>query len=585
MDTQTNQSTPIAGSSGLDQIIHAAIAQAGYSISPIALWLTYFDWAGHLSMSPGKRLELAVLGLEHAHRLTQYFNNLIVASPECQAPDCVTTALHDQRFRNSGWHRWPFNLYHQSFLLSQDWWASATHGVAGVSKHHEDVIAFAARQLLDMTSPGNYLLTNPVALHQTVATGGANLYQGLMNLIKDIEIQSSGKPILGSENFVVGRDVAITPGKVIYRNALIELIQYTPTTSQVHPEPILIVPAWIMKYYILDLSPENSLIHYLVEQGYTVFCISWKNPDAQDRDLGMDAYLQMGFFQAIAAINAIIPSARIHATGYCIGGTLLTIAAAAMARDNDDRLASMTLFTAQTDFSEPGELALFIDESEVNLLEAQMHETGFLSAGQMAGAFQILRSYDLFWSRMVEEYLMGERPRLNDLMAWNADATRMPARMHGEYLRKLFLNNDLSSGRYAVDGKPVSLSDIVIPIFCVATSSDHVAPWKSVYKLHYLTATEIIFVLATGGHNAGIVSEPGHRDRHYQVLTHHITDKHIPPEEWEATVKQTEGSWWQEWVQWLDQRSGKPVIPPRQGIPDTDYKILCDAPGTYVLKK
>ena len=585
MDIQTQHAAPKTEPSRFDQITHAAIAQAGYSVSPIALWLTYFDWAGHLAMSPGKRLDLSMLALDQSRQLTELVNSLMGASAQHQAPACEATPVHDRRFRSSDWHRWPFNFYHQSFLLSQQWWDSATRDVAGVSKHHEDVIAFAARQLLDMASPGNYLLTNPVALRKTAATGGANLLEGLNNLMRDMERQLSGKPLPGSENFVVGQHVAITPGKVIYRNALIELLQYTPTTQSVHPEPVLIVPAWIMKYYILDLSPENSLIRYLVEQGYTVFCISWKNPDAQDRNLGMDDYLQLGIFQALEAINVIIPSERIHAAGYCIGGTLLAIASAAMARDSDDRLASMTLLTAQTDFSEPGELALFIDESEVSLLEAQMQVTGYLSAGQMAGAFQILRSYDLFWSRMIEEYLMGVRPQINDLMAWNADSTRMPARMHGEYLRKLFLNNDLSSGRYTVAGKTVSLSDIVIPVFCVATSSDHVAPWQSVYKLHYLTATEITFVLASGGHNAGIVSEPGHRHRHYQVLTHHLTDKHLPPDKWQESVQITEGSWWVQWVQWLDQRSGPKGKLPDLGVPDTHYAILCDAPGTYVLKK
>ncbi len=586
MDLHNKRSLiPALDPSALDQKLHAAIAQSGCSISFIALWLTYLDWAGHLSLSPGKRLNLVRLGLEQAQQFNEYCCSLISNSPDCVMTECIAPATQDRRFRDPDWHRWPFNFYHQSFLLFQEWWAAATHGISGVSRHHEEVVSFVARQLLDTISPGNYLLTNPVALRKTMATGGENLRQGMINFMEDIRRYNTDASIPGTENFVVGRDVAITPGKVVYRNALIELIQYTHTTEKVHPEPILIVPAWIMKYYILDLSPDNSLIRYLVNQGHTVFCISWKNPGEQDRNLSMDDYLHQGIYQAIAVINSIIPHTRIHATGYCIGGTLLAIAAAAMARDNDDRLASITLFAAQTDFSEPGELALFIDESEVSLLEAQMQETGFLSAGQMAGAFQILRSNDLFWSRLVEEYLMGERARMNDLMAWNADATRMPARMHGEYLRKLFLNNDLSSGKYTVTEKPVSLSDITIPIFCVATDADHVAPWKSVYKLHYLTSTEITFLLANGGHNAGIISEPGHPGRHYQVLTHHISDKHLAPDVWQQSVPECEGSWWMRWNHWLDQRSGSPVKPPNQGVPETQYQVLCDAPGTYVLEK
>ncbi|MCJ9713391.1 alpha/beta fold hydrolase, partial [Bordetella hinzii] len=262
------------------------------------------------------------------------------------------------------------------------------------------------------------------------------------------------QPPAGAEHFRPGKEVAVTPGKVVFRNRLIELLQYAPATATVHPEPVLIVPAWIMKYYILDLSPHNSLIRYLVSQGYTVFCVSWKNPDAAYRDLGMDDYLDEGIQAALKAVGAIVPRQRVHATGYCLGGTLLAIAAAAMARDGDRRLASLSLFTAQTDFSEPGELGLFIDESQVSMLEAQMARTGYLRAGQMAGAFQMLRSYDLLWSRMVNDYLLGRRRPMSDLMAWNADATRMPARMHGQYLRRLFLDNDLAQNRYEVAGRP-----------------------------------------------------------------------------------------------------------------------------------
>jgi polyhydroxyalkanoate synthase len=317
-----------------------------------------------------------------------------------------------------------------------------------------------------------------------------------------------------------------------------ELIQYAPH-RQGAPEPVLIVPAWIMKYYILDLSPHNSLVRYLVGQGFTVFCISWKNPGSDEAGMGMDDYLQLGFFAALDAINAIVPGRQVHAAGYCLGGTLLAIANAAMARDGDDRLASMTLFCAQTDFTEPGELALFIDEGEVSLLEAQMAETGYLSAGQMAGAFQLLRSYDLLWSRMVGEYLMGERAPMNDLMAWNADATRLPARMHSQYLRQLFLNDFLSEGRYLVGGRPVSLSDLDTPSYCVGTVTDHVAPWRSVHKLHYLTSVELRFVLTSGGHNAGIVNPPGQPRRHFQALDRPAGENYIAPDEWLALAPAT----------------------------------------------
>ncbi|SDR93168.1 PHA/PHB synthase family protein [Pseudomonas oryzae] len=569
----------------LDLKVHAAIARATSSLSPTALLLAMLDWSSHLAGSPGKQLELLNLALEQMGRMSRYASEVAFASPDCPAHECVEPPRRDRRFAAREWHQWPFNLMHQSFLLTQEWWQAATSGVRGVSRHHQEVVAFASRQLLDMLSPGNFLATNPVVLQRTLESGGANLMRGMIHYLEDLERLAAGRPAAGTEKFAVGENLAVTPGKVVLKNRLIELIQYTPTTETVHPEPILIVPAWIMKYYILDLSPHNSLVKYLVDQGHTVFCLSWKNPGAEDRDLGMDEYLQLGFFAALDAINAIVPERKVHATGYCLGGTLLAIAAAAMARDGDRRLASISLFTAQTDFTEPGELALFIDESEVSLLEAQMAETGYLTAGQMVGAFQLLRSNDLLWSRMVGEYLMGDRAPMIDLMAWNADATRMPARMHAQYLRRLFLNDDLSEGRYPVGGRPVSLSDISTPVFCVATTQDHVAPWRSVFKLHYLSPAPITFVLTTGGHNAGIVSEPGRAKRHYQVLERPAGGNYVAPDAWLASAPRHDGSWWLEWTRWLKERSAAPAAPPATGAPERGYAVIDDAPGQYVREQ
>jgi len=567
----------------LDLRFQAAVAHVTMSVSPVSVLLALVDWAGHFAGSPGKQLELQRLAQEQARRLAEYAATLALARPDCPALPCVEPPARDRRFAAAEWNRWPFNLMHQSFLLAEEWWQAATTGISGVSAHHEQVISFIARQLLDVLSPGNYLPTNPLVLQRTFAAGGLNLLRGLNNAIEDLVGLATGSPPSGAEAFLVGRDVAVTPGKVVLKTPLMELIQYSPTTEKVRPEPVLIVPAWIMKYYILDLSPHNSLIKYLVGEGYTVFCISWKNPGREEAALGMEDYLELGFFAALDAINAIVPGSKVHATGYCLGGTLLAIANAAMARDGDARLASMTLFCAQTDFTEPGELALFIDEGEVSLLEAQMQETGYLSAGQMAGAFQLLRSYDLMWSRMVGEYLMGERAPMNDLMAWNADTTRMPARMHSEYLRQLFLNDALSEGRYRVGGRPVSLTDIHTPSFCVATFSDHVAPWRSVHKLHYLTTAELHFVLTSGGHNAGIVSEPGRPHRYFQALERPAGGNYIPPDDWLTLAPRHEGSWWPEWSTWLAAHSGSPVAPPPMGA--DDYPPLADAPGSYVLEK
>lgn len=388
---------------------------------------------------------------------------------------CIQPLPGDYRFSAEGWRKPPFSFWAQAFLLNQQWWHNVTHGVPGVTPHHEDVISFATRQLLDVFSPSNLPFANPEVIERTIETGGANFIQGFRNWTEDAVRLMTGRPPVGAENFAVGKDVAVTPGKVVYRNHLIELIQYAPATETVFAEPILIVPAWIMKYYILDLSPQNSLIRYLAAQGHTVFCISWRNPTTADRDLTMDDY-RRAVMDALAAVNAIVPSRKVHAAGYCLGGTLLSIVAAAMARSGDERLGSMTLLAAQTDFSEPGELALFIDHSQMHLLESMMWNRGYLSADQMAGAFQLLRTNDLVWSRLVREYLMGERAPMIDLMAWNADSTRMPYRMHAEYLKRLYLENELAAGRFMVDGRPAAIQNIRVPMFAVGTERDHVAP-------------------------------------------------------------------------------------------------------------
>ena len=578
--------TPFSATAMADRVdppFHAALARRFASLSPAAGLLAASDWALHLAASPGKCMDLARLAMHQSGELAEYARERMTAGADQQARLGVQPAVEDRRFRAPEWQQWPFNYLHQSFLFKQQWWAAATHGVQGVEKHHENMVAFAARQWLDIFSPGNQLATNPVVLQRTLQQGGANLLRGALNAADDLQRLAADQGPAGVEDFVVGRDVGITPGKVVLKNRLMELIQYTPTTATVHPEPILIVPAWIMKYYILDLSPHNSLIRYLVDQGYTVFCLSWKNPGYEDRDLGMDDYLELGFHAALDAVTTIVPGQKVHTTGYCLGGTMLAIAAAAMARDGDERLASMSLFAAQTDFSEPGELALFIDESQLNLLEAQMAETGYLKASQMAGAFQMLRSYDLLWSRMVNEYLLGDRAPMNDLMAWNADATRMPAKMHSQYLRRLFLNDDLSEGHYPVRGKPVSLGGITLPTFMVGTVTDHVAPWRSVFKLHLMSPAEITFALTSGGHNAGIVNPPGNPRRHYQLLTRAAGGSYVAPDEWLQKAPEAQGSWWPAWLAWLQARSGAPVKPPRTGA--SAYKPVCDAPGRYVLEK
>ena len=566
-----------------DRSLHAAVARFTGGLSPASLANAYLDWAAHLAASPGKRMQLIDKAMRKSLRFGNYAYHHAAEGGQVEA--CIEPLPQDHRFSSPEWQRWPFNLIYQGFLLQQQWWHNATSGVRGVSKRHEQMIEFAARQMLDTIAPSNFPLTNPEILSATLRSGGTNLTQGFRNFLEDWERTISGKRPIGAEKFVVGRDVAVTPGKVVYRNRLIELIQYAPTTPEVRPEPILILPAWIMKYYILDLSPHNSMVRFLTEQGFTVFMISWKNPGPEDRDLGMDSYRELGVMRAIDVVSAIVPKQKVHAVGYCLGGTLLSIAAAAMARDGDDRLGTLTLLAAQTDFTDAGELMLFIDEGQLAFLEDMMWEQGFLDSRQMAGAFEMLRSNDLIWSRMVHEYLLGRREAVTDLMAWNADATRMPFRMHAEYLRKLFLDNDLAEGRFVAGDRPVALNDIDAPAFVVGTERDHVAPWRSTYKINLQLEGEVTYLLTTGGHNAGIVSEPNHAHRSYRIRKKNPKQHYLEPERFLTDAETKNGSWWPEWVKWLEERSGPLGKVPEKGTPASGFPALCNAPGTYVLQQ
>tara|TARA_R110002012_G_scaffold69052_2_gene178971 strand:+ start:107 stop:2014 length:1908 start_codon:yes stop_codon:yes gene_type:complete len=567
----------------LDHAASASIARFTHGLSPAAVMGAWFDWATHIVAAPGKRLQLTEKAVDKVRRHARFATTC--ANSTNKTEPCIKPLPQDNRFSGDAWQLPPFNMIYQGFLLQQQWWHNAVTGVPGVTAEHERQLQFLVRQLLDMVSPSNFLPTNPEIQQRTREDGGQNLVRGAQNLAKDMQRMMADASANGTADFQPGRDVAVTKGEVVYRNQLIELIQYAPQTETVHPEPILIVPAWIMKYYILDLSPQNSLVKYLVGQGYTVFMISWKNPDASDRDLTMEDYRQLGVMASLDAIKAIIPDQKIHATGYCLGGTLLTIAAAAIARGKDDPFASLSLLASQVDFTEPGELQLFINESQLSFLDSVMWKQGYLDTTQMAGAFQMLRSNDLLWSRVTQNYLKGEQPFENDLMAWNADGTRMPYAMHSEYLRKLYLNNDLAEGRFEIDGRPVALSDVRAPIFAVGTLKDHVAPWPSVFKIEALTDTEVTFALTSGGHNAGIVSEPGHPRRSYRIKTKGVMDRYIDPQAWVAETETQDGSWWEAWVAWLDDRSGAPTKPPAMGAPNAGYAAIADAPGTYVFQK
>ena len=565
----------------LDRLGRAVTARLTQGISPHALYAAWFDWASHLANAPGRVIELGLEAVNLGARFARFATHSL--SEDVKRP--FEPRESDRRFNDDLWKRLPYALWEQAFLAQEAWWASATHEVRGMTPKNAARISFITRQLLDVWSPSNLPWLNPVVAKRTIEESGANLARGAYNLQEDLwrRLAMEPEPTDGLE---VGKDIAVTPGEVVFRNELMELIQYKPATERVIAEPVLIVPAWIMKYYVLDLSPHNSLVRYLVERGFTVFMVSWRNPTAQDRDLTFDAYRTEGVMAALDAVNAILPARKVHAVGYCIGGTLLATAAATMARDQDDRLESITLFAAQTDFSEAGELMLFVDESQIAFLEDMMWDQGVLDTKQMAGAFKILRSNDLVWSKMMREYLLGERDPVTDLGTWNADQTRLPYRMHSQYLRGLFLENRLTAGRYAVEGKVIALKDIDAPMFVVGTETDHIAPWRSVYKVQLFTDNELTFLLTSGGHNAGIVSEPGHRGRRYVMATRKRGERYIDSDTWLTRAAPGDGSWWPAWVAWLEARSDKErVAPPSMGASSRGLMPLCPAPGVYVHER
>lgn len=564
----------------LDIPLKAGIGRITHGLSPAALAAAVQDWAGHLASSPGKQLAL----LSSAQR---GWLNYCQALADMTVGDAAALVDSDKRFAHSDWQQPAFAALAGAFLGAQNWWHEATTDVPGVSPAHEQVVEFVARQVLDTLSPSNGIFTNPEVLQRTVATGGRNLVDGGINLWREAQVVAAGLPPPGAEQFKPGQGVALTPGQVIYSNHLIELIQYEPATRQVRPEPVLLVPSWIMKYYILDLSPANSLVRYLVGQGHTVFMISWRNPGSEDRDIGMEDYLELGVVAALRAVTQAQPGRQVHLAGYCLGGTLAAMAAALLAREGDTTLKTLTLLAALMDFEEPGELGLFINDSQVSFLEDIMAEQGYLDGRQMAGAFALINSRDLVWSRLVREYLLGRRTALDDLHAWNADATRLPARMHSEYLRGMYLRNDLAEGRFCVRGQPLALQDIRVPAFVVGTERDHVSPWRSVYKAHRLLSSEITFTLTTGGHNVGIVNPPGAAvaGAGHRVAVHAPGTPYLAPQAWEVQAPSLQGSWWPTWDEWLSSHGQAPARPlPLGGRGESRLQPRYPAPGRYVLQ-
>lgn len=561
----------------LDSQLRASVGQLQAGLSHISQALAFCDWTFNLLSQPAQAMRLAQRAQRDAMRSWAHTLGRHLMRED------------DPRFAHAQWRDWPWSLWANVHQAAEDWWRDAA-ALRGMQPHHREMTGFHGRQWLDMLAPSNLGLVNPEVLERTCERAGTNLLDGQALALDDWRRRHGLKPVHApEEGFEPGVDVAVTRGKVVHRNHLVELIQYLPLTASVQAEPVFIVPSWIMKYYILDLSPHNSMVKWLVAQGHTVFVLSWRNPDESDALLGLDDYLALGIFDSLAAIARLLPDQPVHACGYCLGGTLLSMAAAALARPAQVAqaqalapLCSITLLATETDFSEPGEMGVMIDEAQVTLLEDLMAERGYLSGAQMAGSFTFLHARDQVWSRRLRSLWLGEADHPNDLMAWNADVTRMPATMHSEYLRRCYLRNELAEGRFPVEGQPVSLSDIHQPLFVVGTETDHVSPWPSVYKIHRLCDGEITFVLASGGHNAGIVSEPGHQRRHYALHTRAVGDAWLTPPQWLESATRHEGSWWLAWHTWLLQKGSGHLVKARTPAADD---VLGDAPGTYVHQR
>jgi len=495
--------------------------------------------------------------------------------PPVAAPD-----PRDKRFSDPEWSSNQFfDFLKQGYLLTTDWANRLVKDAEGIDPHVRHKAEFYVRQISNAMSPSNFVLTNPELLRETLSSNAENLVQGMRMLAEDIEAGGGDLKIRQSDSsmFEVGRNLAVTPGKVIYQNDLMQLIQYAPATGRVLKRPLLIVPPWINKFYILDLTPEKSFIKWCVDHGLTVFVVSWVNPDERQARKAFADYMREGPLAALAAIKTATGEDQVNAIGYCVGGTLLAIALAYMAAKGDPRIASATLFTAQTDFKYAGDLQVFVDEEQIAALEAQMHERGYLEGKKMANAFNMLRSNDLIWPYVINNYMKGKAPFPFDLLYWNSDATRMPAANHSFYLRNCYLDNRIAKGQMVIDNVELDLKDVTIPIYNLATREDHIAPAKSVYVGSSLFGGPTKYVLAGSGHIAGVVNPP--EKKKYQYWTG-PTPKGDDVDKWIAGAEEHVGSWWPDWLEWLRAQDASEVEAREPG--GGKLKPIEDAPGSYV---
>jgi poly[(R)-3-hydroxyalkanoate] polymerase subunit PhaC len=543
---------------------------------PAAIGAAFFELTSRMMADPAKLVEAQMALWNDYLTLWQRTAERMMGRP---AEPVIEAAAEDRRFRDREWNdNAVFDYIKQSYLLAARYIQGAVKETGGLDAHTGRKVDFYTRQFVDALAPSNYVLTNPEVLRATVESRGENLVNGLKNLLDDLE-RGKGRLAISMTDmaaFRLGENVAATPGKVVYQNALIQLIQYAPTTETVKRRPLLIIPPWINKFYILDLRPQNSFIRWAVGQGHTVFVISWVNPDQSLSGKSFDDYMKEGPLAALDAMEKATGEAEVNVIGYCLGGTLLSATLAYMAAKRDRRVKSATYFVTMVDFAEAGELSVFIDEEQIHALEERMEEKGYLEARDMHTTFNMLRANDLIWSFVVNNYLLGKSPLPFDLLYWNADSTRMPAAMHSFYLRKMYQENLLSKpGGITLDGVKIDLRKVKTPAFILSTREDHIAPWRSTYAATQLYGGPVKFVLSASGHIAGVVNPPSSKYGHWQ------NDANPPsPDDWLATATKYEESWWPVWEEWISKYGGGKVPARRPG--DGKLKPIEDAPGSYV---
>ena len=488
----------------------------------------------------------------------------------------------DKRFKDEAWRdNLAFDMLKQTYLITAQWMVEMADGLEDVSPDLHKRAKFWSQQYADTLSPSNFAATNPEVLEEIARTGGTNLLQGMQNLLSDL--QQGRVSMVPDGAFEVGKDLAVTPGKVVYRNPLIELIQYEPATEQVREIPILAIPPWINKYYVMDMRPENSMYQYLVEAGFTVFTISWKNPDDSVLHLEWADYMEMGVMEALRVVKAITGAEKVNTLGYCLGGIVQEVTLAYLAAQGEDPVNTATYFASHQDFTDVGDVDVFLGETEVRFLEWLMEASGgYLDGRNMAATFSILRANDLLWHYVVHNYLLGQEPPAFDLLYWNSDGTRVPGKVHSFLLREFFLGNKLQEpDGIEIKGVGIDTRRITTPTYAVACESDHIVPWRGASKIRQMMGGPVRFVLAESGHIAGIINHPAKKKRGYWI-NNLKSAQTLDPDEWLAKAKKRKGSWWVDWVPWLEKHSGALVEPPDMG--SDEYPPIMDAPGTYVLE-